>query len=1109
MSFVHLHVHTENSLLDGQSRIKNLVNRAKSINQEALAITDHGVMYGVVEFNRQCYKNGIKPIIGMEAYLAADSRHRKDKNLDRRPYHLLLLAKNENGYRNLMKLTSIAHTEGFYYRPRIDKELLDLYGDDLIVTSGCLASEIPSLLMQDKYVEAQESLDWYRNRFGDDFYLEIQPHEFNEQQELNKRILNLSQGKIPTIATTDSHYVSSEDYDTHDTLLCIQTGAKKEQVDRMRFTGNSYYIADENEMQNWFPDMPQVLSNTLDIANKIEPFVIERTRYHIPQYATPQGQSSEAFLRELVDIGAVWRYGHIDATIRERIEYELSVIEPMGFADYFLMVWDICEFSRRRDIWWNVRGSGAGSVVAYSLGITSIDPFEHNLYFERFLNPARVTMPDIDLDFQDDKRYLVVEYIVSRYGSDHVAAIITFGTMGARGVIRDVGRVMGIPSETVGNVAQQIPITQKGVSLPDELENNETLKTLYTDDPIVRKLVDEAIKIEGTKRHSSVHAAGIIVTPEVMSDYVPLGRLTGSSHKETGLEATTQFDMNLCEELGLVKIDVLGLSYLTVMRRACERIRERHHIDLNIDAIPYHHTGNEHNDALLDEGFRLLQSGRTIGIFQLEGGGMTNTIVQMQPTKFSHIVAAISLFRPGPLEYIPLYIDRMHGREPVEYRHPKIEPILEETYGIIVFQEQLMAIASDLFGYSKGEADLIRKAVSKKQEDKLKEHASIFVKQGPENGIDAETSQLIWNDFETFANYGFNKSHGSDYAKLVTQTATLKANWPIEYMVSLVEVFEGNNDKIRRCLEECRIMDIPVLPPDINRSTLHYSIVNEGDKEAILCGLTAIKQVGLTPGQAIIQGRKNRPFETMGDFVERVHLGKVNKRALESLTKVGAFDKLINSDRVSLLKAIPNLQKLSKGYAKQREKEESQLTMFSPEDFETTTVNIENIQDSTVHVEFNGLRTLIDWENDLLGFYTGPRLVESYRNNLIKRVSLYVSDLVNADEDTEVPERIYLAGELIRIHQINTKNGDPMAFATLEDWKEAGALIDLTFFPGLWYEVKHLIKEGEIIWIDGKVNLYKGKIGVIVDKLEVVDPDDKDLDDKDGLVNERATSLVR
>jgi len=763
--FAHLHVHTEFSLLDGLSKIDKLVARAKELEMKSLAITDHGTMFGVISFYRACKKAEIKPIIGVEAYLAKHNMHVRDQT-EKQPFHLLLLARNQTGYKNLLKIASAAQLEGFYNKPRIDRDFLAAHAEGLICTSGCLAAEIPRMVTDGREAEALRVIGWYQDVFGkENFFLELQQHDIPEIFTLNRWLYeNRAFANVPLLATNDVHYVKSGDFDAHDTLLCIQTNALKSQQNRMKMTDNSYYLRSPQEMWEIFHEVPEALTNTLLVADMCD-VNLDSKGYHLPIFPVPNGFTPDSYLRHLAEQGLRWRYGShaADESIQQRLDYELRVIHSMGFDTYFLIVWDLCQFARKADIWWNVRGSGAGSVVAYTLGITNIDPIGNHLIFERFLNPGRQTMPDIDMDFPDDRRMEMIDYAMRKYGSDKVAAIITFGTLKARAAIKDVGRVLDRPLTEVNNLTKLVPqIPSRPVSLADCLGDDPDksvpdLKRIYNEDPEIQNLLDTAQTVEGVARNAGTHAAGVIIGDKPLVEYLPLHRPIG----DTKVAQVTQFPMEICESIGLLKVDFLGLATLTIMRKACELIEKYHGIRYSMDNIPYRpDPNNAEITKKVEQAFDLIGKGETTGIFQLEGSGMTRMLVEMKPRTFEHIIAAISLYRPGPMEMIPTYIRRMHGKEPVTYHHPLLEPILKETYSIIVYQEQIQQIAAALFGYSLGDADLMRRAVSKKKVKDLMTHKQIFIDNGPKhptNPVPPEIAEKIFDEIEYFAAYGFNK----------------------------------------------------------------------------------------------------------------------------------------------------------------------------------------------------------------------------------------------------------------------------------------------------------------------------------------------------------------
>jgi len=782
--FVHLHVHTEYSLLDGLSRVDRLVRRAAALGMGALAISDHGTMYGVIDFYRACKAAGIKPIIGMETYLAPWGRRhdQRDPQHDSKPYHMLLLAKDATGYKNLLKIASEAQLKGYYYRPRVDHDFLAAHAQGLIATSGCLAAEIPRLVSEGRDDDALQRMGWYQEMFGaENFFLELQHHQIDELHFLNRWLLaHQDYARIPLVATNDVHYVLAEDFDAHDTLLCVQTGSVKNERNRLRFSGPTFHLRTPEEMWSLFGDVPDALDNTLRIAEMCD-LDLGFEGYHLPVFPVPEGYDAESYLRHLCERGLRWRYGdHADDPhLRERLDYELGTIHTMGFDTYFLIVWDLCEFARHADIWWNVRGSGAGSVAAYSLGITNIDPLQNSLLFERFLNPGRVSMPDIDLDYPEDRRAEMIEYCAQKYGEDKVAAIITFGTMGSKAAIRDVGRALDMPLTEVDRIARLIPSGAKPVKFDDALGDDPEkalpeLKQVYDENDDARKLIDAARALEGLTRHASTHAAGVIVADKPLVEYIPLHRPTKGSAEDAPVKMVTQFPMETCESIGLLKVDFLGLSTLTIMRLACDLIAQYHGIRYDLSNIPYRSDPDDPEQSrMMAAMFEMLGRGETIGVFQLESQGMRRMLTDMRPQRFEHIVAGISLFRPGPMENIGPYNRRMHGQEQPDYLHPALQPILEETYGIIVYQEQIMQIGAELFGYTLAEADLMRRAVSKKKKEELLEHRTIFMERGPQHGVPEEVAGAIFDYIEYFARYGFNKCVSGDTEIVDTATGRL------------------------------------------------------------------------------------------------------------------------------------------------------------------------------------------------------------------------------------------------------------------------------------------------------------------------------------------------
>ncbi len=1049
--FVHLHVHSEYSLLDGLSSCRELAERAAELDMPALALTDHGAMYGAVQFYKACRAADVKPIIGMEAYVAPRGRQDRDPQRDRSPYHLVLLAQDKTGYHNLMRLATIAQLEGFYYKPRVDRETLQAHNQGLIALSGCGSSELARCIKKGQLDRARQVVAWYRDTFEGRYYLELQDHDIAELAQVNRQLIELSdQLNVPLVATNDVHYARRDQASIHDVLLCIQTGKTVTEPNRMRMDGESYYLKSVDEMATLFPLAPQAIENTLEIAERCN---VQLTfgNYHLPVFEVPEGHDAQSYLRHLCQEGLRERYDQITPRIQERLDYELDVIHRMGFDTYFLIVWDLCRFSREQNIWWNVRGSGASSIVAYSLYVTNLEPLHQNLIFERFLNEGRVTMPDIDLDYPDDQRNHLIRYTIDKYGQEQVAQIITFGTMGAKAAIRDAGRALDYPLSEVDRVARLVP-GGPGVKLDQALQDVPDLRSQYREQEHIQRLIDTARGVEGNIRHASTHAAGVIVSDKPLVNYTPLRRPTsGSSDDQIG--TVTQYTMSEAEALGLLKVDFLGLATLTVMRVACELIEERHGVDLDLLSIP-------RDDPII---YDHLSQGDVMGVFQVEGQGMRRTLMKMQPRKFEHVIAAISLYRPGPMEYIDDYIDRLHGKKAVEYRHPSLEPILDETFGIIVYQEQIIRILTDIAGYTAGEADLVRRAVGKKKKKALLKHRATFIEGAIErSGVPRETAEAIFDDIEYFARYGFNKSHAADYAVLTCQTAYLKARYPVEYMTALLTVERNNTDKVSRFIDECRRMGIEVLPPDVNISGLGFTI-EEGEKNdgspAIRFGMGAVKNVGEGPVEAILKARQSGgPFKNLDDFCHRVDLRQVNRRALESLTQVGTLQSF--GKRAQLLPIIDRIIGLSASY--HQAQDAGQLSMFG----DTTGVHLaadETILPPADQVPDIPRKEILAWERDLVGIYVSEHPLTRVMNRL--------DDLLSGSVGTLGEERsgqqVTVAGMVQRIYRHITKKGNEMAFVTLEDMQGS---CDVVVFPSVWNETKNVWQPEQIVVVNGKVD---------------------------------------
>ena len=883
MSFVHLHLHSTYSLLDGFCNVKDLVKRVKELGMPAVALTDHGTMFGMVEFHDAARSEGIKPILGLETYLAPRSMRDKDVHRDKRAAHLVLLAENPAGYQNLLKIATASQLDGFYYVPRIDKDFLASHSEGLIASSACLSGEIQRAIIDHDLVKAERSLAWYMDLFGRDrFFLELQSHDLEELPMVNKTLIELSKRyKAKLIATNDVHYIKQEDWVLQDIMLALQTGKLLSDPDRMKMSGSTYYLRSPQEMADLFPDQPEALSNTLMVAEMCD-VDLSPKGYHLPLFEVPKGYTPQTYLRYLCEAGLEHRYHErMDLPeIRNRLDMELGVIHKMGFDAYFLIVWDLCKHAKEQGIWYNARGSAAGSIVGYALDITLVDPIEHNLIFERFLNTGRISMPDIDMDFQDDRRAEIMEYCCQKYGSDKVSQIITFNTMGAKAAIRDVGRVMDIPLPEVDRVAKMIPaIPGKAPSIQEMLSSSKDLKEVYDSTPYIKKLIDTASRMEGTVRSAGTHAAGVIISDKPITDYVPLHRPTNQDDN-LPIKTVAQYEMSIIDHLGLLKVDFLGLVTLTIMNKCCEFIKERHGKSYDLDSIPT-------NDPAVLE---YIGQGHTSGVFQLEGTGMTRYIKEMQPTDLSHVIAMIALFRPGPMEFIPDYIDRMHGLKPITYRHERMEKIFKDTFGIPVYQEQIMQAAMELAGYSPSDSDDLRSAIAKKKEQKVEKHRKQFIKGAQEQGISKKIAEEIFVDWENFARYGFNKSHAADYGVIAMKTGYLKLNYPVEFMTALLSAWKNDASKVSQYILECRSMGIEVLPPDVNASGYDFQIEDRpGDTPAIRFGLGGIKNVGQNPVNLILNARRSGPFQELSDFARRVDIRQLGSRPLECLIKVGAM----------------------------------------------------------------------------------------------------------------------------------------------------------------------------------------------------------------------------
>lgn len=1057
-SFVHLHVHTEYSLLDGCAKINDLVEKAKEKGMPAVALTDHGVMYGAVEFYKSCREAGIKPIMGCEIYVSPRSRFKKEGKLDDNPFHLVLLAENMEGYENLIKLVSIGFTEGFYYKPRVDAEVLSKHSKGLIALSGCLSGEIPRFILEDRMQDAYKKASQYNEIFGEgNFFLELQDNKISEQEKVNKALIGISyELDIPLVATNDVHYINQTDAKIHDVLLCIQTGKTLHDEERMKFPTDEFHLKSFEEMQLSFKETSEALKNTSHIAERCN-VEFSFGKHYLPDYEVPKGYDKQTYLEKLCFQGLENRYNEITSDIKERLEYELGIINQMGYPGYFLIVWDLVKFACERGIIVGPgRGSAAGSLVAYSLGITNVDPLKYDLIFERFLNPERVTMPDIDIDFCYEKRGEVIGYLSEKYGSERVAQIITFGTMAAKAAVRDVGRVLGIPLGDVDKVAKLIP-NELGITIKDALELSSELQELYSNDETVKELLDTASSLEGTSRHASTHAAGVVISKKELTEYLPI-------QKSSEGTITTQFPMNIVEELGLLKMDILGLRTLTVVGNVLNLIYENRSKKINIEEISL-------EDPLP---YEMLSRGESMGVFQLESQGMRNILKNLKPESFKEIIALVALYRPGPLGsgMVEDFIQRKYDEKKISYIHPKLEYILKETYGVILYQEQVMKIANELAGFSLGEADLLRRAMGKKKPEIISSLKKQFVEGAEKNEINKETAEKIFGLVEYFAGYGFNKSHSAAYAMISYQTAYLKAYYPVEFMAALLTSIMNNPDKLTLYIEECRKMKIEILPPDVNESSIDFTV--SGNK--IRFGLAAVKNVGTSAIKAIIESRgKEGRFTSLEDFCEKVDLSVVNKRVVESLIKCGAFQSL-GLKRSQALAVMDSVLEI--GQKRQEDKKRGQLSLFDltgGDDYKGWSLQIPNIEEYTNH-------EILAMEKETLGFYVSGHPVSSYTANLKSQVS-YNLEEITPDFDGK---NVSIGGVIKNLKKSITKRGEPMAYLVLEDLT---ASMEVLVFPRIYNQFGQYLYEDKVIVVSGRVNLQDEELKIYTEKINEVERD--------------------
>lgn len=1032
--FAHLHVHSHYSLLDGLGKIEPLLKRAKEMEMEALALTDHGNLYGAIEFYKTAKKIGIKPILGVEAYVAPNSHLSKQPRIDDKRYHLTLLVKDQIGWKNLMKLMTIAHLDGFYYKPRIDKQLLEQYHEGLICLSGCHSGELLQLIKAGKYDDAKKLAEWYRSVFADDFYLEIQKHNLEFKEQLVK--LSKETG-IPLVATHDVHYINHEDQTAHEVLLAIQTNSKLDDTDRLTLKNYDLSLQSPEDMAKIFADLPEALSNTAVIAAKCN-LEIELGKNHIPKFDVPEpGLTAFQYLKKLIEERIDNRYPQMTPEIQSRLENELSVIEQTQFADYFLIVQDFINWAKERKIVVGPgRGSAAGSIIAYILNITDIDPLKYDLIFERFLNPERIQVPDIDTDFTDIRRDEVVAYVREKYGEDRVAQIITFGTMAARAAIRDTTRALGQPYSAGDQIAKLIPFN---TSLGEALKTVDELKQLYGRNADVKKIIDNAIKLEGTARHSSVHACGLVIAPEPLTNFLPLQRAPGET------QIITQFEMHSVEDIGILKMDMLGLKNLTIIEKTLRLIKENKGEDIDIKKIP------------LDDpaAFKPFQLGETTGIFQFESQGMRRYLKELKPTELEDIIAMVSLYRPGPMDLIPTYINRKFGKETVSYLHPRLKPILEKTYGIGIYQEQMMRIARDLAGFSLPEADTLRKAIGKKIQKLLDEQQEKLISGMIKNGIAPKTAEKIWELFPPFARYGFNRSHAACYATISYETAWLKSHYPVELTTSLLNIAGGDVERINFIVNEGKRLDIKVLAPDINSSFQNFTVENEN----IRFGLLAIKNVGLNIVDFIIEERgRGGPFADIADFLTRINHRDLNKKSLDSLIKAGVFDSF-DLKRGQLIANIENLIRFNQ--ASRKDSSSSQSNLFGSSS-SLVSLRLEPAEP----IDKN---TMLAWEKDLIGLYITDHPFNAYAAKL-KTLVKPIKEIIEISDHNEI--KVRAAGIVSSIQKIITKKGSPMLFVKIEDLSGEIEILVFTSVlennPDIWQVGKAIMLEGRLSWKDNE-----------------------------------------
>jgi len=1080
--FVHLHVHTEYSLLDGACRIKDLVSACKEKGMKSIAMTDHGVMFGAIDFYNECRAQGIKPIIGCEVYTARRTRFDKESAYDSDYGHLILLAKDNVGYKNLIKIVSAAYTDGFYYKPRVDRELLAENHEGLICSSACLGGDIPRLIMEENYEGAKELALWYRDTFGEgNYFLELQSNGLEEQIKVNQQLVRMSdETGIPLIATNDVHFVERKDARAQDILMCIQTGKHYADTDRMKFNTDQVYLRSPEEMCALFESHPEAIDNTVKIADMCN-VELEFGRSILPNFEIPEGYTSESYLRKLCYDGAAFRFGdNLSDEVKERLEYELDVICKMGYADYYLIVWDFIRFAKDNGITVGPgRGSGAGSLVAYCLKITNIDSLKYNLAFERFLNPERISMPDFDVDFSDTRRKEVIDYVIRKYGSECVAQITTFGTMAARGAVRDVGRVLDIPYGDVDVISKMIP-NELGITIKDALVKNPELKAKYDSDETIKDLIDTAMQLEGMPRNISTHAAGVVLTKDPVTSYVPV--------QKVGDSVSTQYPMKNLEALGLLKVDFLGLRTLTVVQDSLEMIKANHGVEINFDTM-------EMNDPKV---FKTISDGKTMGIFQLESAGMTRFMMDLQPDCLEDIIAGISLYRPGPMDQIPKYTENKKNPGNVKYDHPILEHILDVTYGCMVYQEQVMQIVRDVAGYTMGRSDLVRRAMAKKKHDVMEKERAVFIEGAKKNGVSEEIANKIFEQMTDFASYAFNKSHAACYAVVGYETAWLKTYYPVEFMAAIMNSFIGKNDAIPPYITECRAMNINVLPPDVNRSVGRFA-VEKGD---IRFGLAGLKNVGSQAVASMVAERNaNGAYKDFVDFCRRIQTTDINKRCVESFIKAGAFDSM-GYNRAQLLSSYESI--LESVANEQKNKISGQLSFFDMfDDAISDSVSPELVPQDIKEFSQD---VLLSMEKDVMGLYFSGHPLSAYKERIQEISTIKSCDFMTGSEDSEEGHvsgndntqesfdnmQITICGIVTDVRKKITKRNDTMAFVKIDDmYGEAELLV----FAKTYEKYKMFLVNENIVVIKGRLSVKEGDspkiIPETVSDIESYTPDSK------------------